>query len=380
MNIKGKHYRTIWSEGESVSVIDQTKLPHRFEVIDWCSVEDAVRGIRTMEVRGAPLIGAAAAYGIALAMKADPSDESLQRAYNLLLRSRPTAVNLRWALDRVSAVLRNCSFLQRREAAYDEARSIADEDSANCSFLGECGLVLLRDLWNRLGQARPVQVLTHCNAGWLAAVDWGTALAPIYKAFDAGIPIHVWVDETRPRNQGASLTAWELANHGVPHTLVADNTGGHLMQHGMVDLCIVGSDRTTSTGDVCNKIGTYLKALAAHDNGVPFYVALPFSTIDWELRDGLKEIPIEERASEEVTHITGKTDTGEVVTVTIAPEGTPAANFAFDVTPARYVTALITDRGICAATAKALGQLRAEGTEYRKQNTENRIEVSRSPI
>jgi methylthioribose-1-phosphate isomerase len=358
MNIEGKHYRTIWSDGESVSVIDQTKLPHKFETIDWRFVEDVARGIRSMEVRGAPLIGAAAAYGVALAMKADPSDDSLQRAYNLLVQARPTAVNLRWALDRISAVLRDLSPMERREAAYDEARSIADEDSANCSLLGEHGLVLLRDLWNRRGQGRPVQVLTHCNAGWLAAVDWGTALAPIYKAFDAGIPIHVWVDETRPRNQGASLTAWELSHHGVPHTLVADNTGGHLMQHGMVDLCIVGSDRTTSAGDVCNKIGTYLKALAAHDNGVPFYVALPFSTIDWELRDGLKEIPIEERASEEVTHISGKTAAGEVVTVAIAPEGTPAANFAFDVTPARYVTALITERGICAATAKALAQLR----------------------
>jgi methylthioribose-1-phosphate isomerase len=374
MNIEGKHYRTIWSEGESVSVIDQTKLPHKFEIIDWSSVEDAARGIRTMEVRGAPLIGAAAAYGIALAMKADPSDESLQRAYNLLVGSRPTAVNLRWALDRVSAVLKNRSPLQRREAAYGEARSIADEDAANCSLLGEHGLVLLRDLWNRLGQERPLQVLTHCNAGWLATVDWGTALAPIYKAFDAGIPIHVWVDETRPRNQGASLTAWELSHHGVPHTLIADNAGGHLMQHGMVDLCIVGSDRTTSAGDVCNKIGTYLKALAAHDNGVPFYVALPFSTIDWELQDGLKEIPIEERASEEVTHITGKTAGGDIVAVMIAPEGTPAANFAFDVTPARYVTALITEKGICAASAKALGQLRSGGDG--KQKTENRIQES----
>jgi methylthioribose-1-phosphate isomerase len=358
MNIEGKHYRTIWSDGESVSVIDQTKLPHKFEIIDWCSVEDAARGIRTMEVRGAPLIGAAAAYGIALAMKADPCDESLQRAYNLLVGSRPTAVNLRWALDRVSAVLKNRSPLQRREAAYGEARSIADEDAANCSLLGEHGLVLLRDLWTRLGQGRPLQVLTHCNAGWLATVDWGTALAPIYKAFDAGIPIHVWVDETRPRNQGASLTAWELSHHGVPHTLIADNAGGHLMQHGMVDLCIVGSDRTTSAGDVCNKIGTYLKALAANDNGVPFYVALPFSTVDWELRDGLKEIPIEERASEEVTHITWKTAGGEIVPVMIAPEGTPAANYAFDVTPARYVTALITEKGICAASGKALAQLR----------------------
>jgi methylthioribose-1-phosphate isomerase len=357
MNIEGKHYRTIWSDGESVFVIDQTKLPHKFDVVAWRGVKDAADGIRSMVVRGAPLIGAAAAYGMALAMKANPSDESIQQAYDLLVRSRPTAVNLRWALDRISGLLKKHSQPERRDAAYHEASSIADEDAENCSLLGEHGLVLLRDLWNRLGQKGPLQVLTHCNAGWLAAVDWGTALAPVYKAFDAGIPIHVWVDETRPRNQGASLTAWELAHHGVPHTLIADNTGGHLMQHGMVDACIVGSDRTTAAGDVCNKIGTYLKALAAHDNGVPFYVALPFSTIDWELQDGLKEIPIEERASEEVTHISGKTAAGEVITVTIAPEGTPAANFAFDVTPARYVTALITERGICPASAKALAQL-----------------------
>ncbi|MEY2614526.1 MAG: methylthioribose-phosphate isomerase, partial [Verrucomicrobiota bacterium] len=341
MRIEGKHYRTIWSDGELVFVIDQTKLPHEFKVVEWLKVEDAAQGIATMVVRGAPLIGAAAAYGMALAMKANPSDQALERGYDLLVRSRPTAVNLRWALDRMSGVLQNLAPSERAAAAYREALRIADEDAENCSLLGEHGLVLLRDAWTRLGQKRPLQVLTHCNAGWLATVDWGTALAPIYKAFDAGIPIHVWVDETRPRNQGASLTAWELGHHGVPHTLVVDNAGGHLMQHGMVDLCIVGSDRTTASGDVCNKIGTYLKALAAHDNGVPFYVALPFSTVDWQLRDGVKEIPIEERSSEEVTDITGKTATGEVVTVKIAPDGSPAANFAFDVTPARYVTGLI---------------------------------------
>jgi methylthioribose-1-phosphate isomerase len=358
MKIGGKNYRTIWSEGESVLVIDQTKLPYQFEVVAWHSVDAAAQGIRSMVVRGAPLIGAAAAYGVALAMKANPSDESLQRAYDLLIQSRPTAVNLRWALDRMSGLLKNLSLAERAAAAGREALSIADEDAENCSLLGEHGLILLREAWNRLGQKRPLQVLTHCNAGWLATVDWGTALAPIYKGFNAGIPIHVWVDETRPRNQGASLTAWELSHHGVPHTLIADNTGGHLMQHGMVDLCIVGSDRTTATGDVCNKIGTYLKALAAHDNGIPFYVALPFSTIDWKLQDGLKEIPIEERSSEEVTRITGKTATGEMVTVSIGPEGTRAANFAFDVTPARYVTALITERGVCAASAKGMAQLR----------------------
>jgi methylthioribose-1-phosphate isomerase len=358
MKIEGSHYRTIWSDGESVFVIDQTKLPHKFEVATWRYAEDADQGIRSMVVRGAPLIGAAGAYGMALAMKANPSDESLKQAYDLLVQSRPTAVNLRWALDRMSGLLRSLDPSKRNEAAYQEALSIADEDAENCSLIGENGLLLLRNIYSRLGQNRTLQVLTHCNAGWLAAVDWGTALAPIYKAFDAGIPIHVWVDETRPRNQGASLTAWELSHHGVPHTLIADNTGGHLMQQGKVDLCIVGSDRTTAAGDVCNKIGTYLKALAAHDNGVPFYVALPFSTIDWDLHDGLKEIPIEERSSEEVTHITGKTAAGEVISVSIAPEGSKAANFAFDVTPARYVTALITERGVCAASVKGLAQLR----------------------
>ncbi|HEY2123464.1 MAG TPA: S-methyl-5-thioribose-1-phosphate isomerase [Chthoniobacterales bacterium] len=358
MKVDGDHYRTIWSDGETVFVINQTKLPHKFEVATWRYVEDAAQGIRSMVVRGAPLIGAAAAYGMALAMRANPSDESLNRAYDLLFQSRPTAVNLRWALDRMSELLKRLSTFERADAAYREALSIADEDAENCSVLGEHGLLLLRDIWNRLGQKRPLQVLTHCNAGWLAAVDWGTALAPIYKAFDAGIPLHVWVDETRPRNQGASLTAWELSHHGVSHTLIADNTGGHLMQHGMVDLCIVGSDRTTAAGDVCNKIGTYLKALAAHDNGVPFYVALPFSTIDWEIRDGLKEIPIEERPSDEVTRIIGKTAAGEVLPVTIAPEGSRAANFAFDVTPARYVTKLITERGVCAASAEGLAELR----------------------
>jgi methylthioribose-1-phosphate isomerase len=357
MKVEGDHYRTIWSDDEVVFVIDQTKLPHKFEVATWHRVEDVAEGIRSMVVRGAPLIGASAAYGMALAMKVDPSNQSLENAYHLLLQSRPTAVNLRWALDRTSGLLKELSPSERREAAFREAHSIADEDAENCSRLGDHGLLLLRDVWNRGERKRPLQVLTHCNAGWLAAVDWGTALAPIYKAFDAGIPIHVWVDETRPRNQGASLTAWELSHHGVPHTLIVDNAGGHLMQHGMVDLCIVGSDRTTAAGDVCNKIGTYLKALAAQDNGVPFYVALPFSTIDWEVQDGLKEIPIEERSQDEVTHITGKTAGGEIITVSIAPEGSRAANFAFDVTPSRYVTALITERGVCPASPKGLARL-----------------------
>jgi methylthioribose-1-phosphate isomerase len=360
VEVDGRHYRTLWlgPDGWSLEVIDQRRLPHQFEVATLRTVADVVHAIVEMQVRGAPLIGVAAAYGICLALRFDPSDAALERASALLLAARPTAVNLRWAILEMRRVLLAAAPSARVDVAYARAARMADDEAAAARALGEQGQRLIDEALVHKGGRVPVNVLTHCNAGWLATVDFGTALAPIYRAHERGIPLHVWVDETRPRNQGASLTAWELAHHGVPHTLVADNTGGHLMQHGMVDLCIVGSDRTTSAGDVCNKIGTYLKALAAHDNGVPFYVALPFSTVDWELRDGLKEIPIEERASEEVTHITGKTAAGDVVTVTIAPEGTPAANFAFDVTPARYVTALITERGICAASAKALAQLR----------------------
>src|ERR1700720_4061082 len=360
MNVDGQPYRTIWLNDDraSVGVIDQTRLPHRFEVVRWRTVEDAAAGIRNMVVRGAPLIGAAAAYGMALAMQDDSGDENLQVAYDTLFRTRPTAVNLRWALDLMRQTLLPCDSAERTGAAYALAVQIADDDVQNCSAIGDRGQALIGQAWEQVSRSRPVNILTHCNAGWLATVDWGTALAPIYKAFNAGIPIHVWVDETRPRNQGASLTAWELSHHGVPHTLIADNTGGHLMQHGMVDLCIVGSDRTTAAGEVCNKIGTYLKALAARDNDVPFYVALPSPTIDFELQDGLKEIPIEERSSDEVTHITGKTVAGEVITVRIAPEDSRAANFAFDVTPARYVTALITERGVCNASTKGLAQLR----------------------
>src|SRR5271157_3131698 len=354
MKVDGDHYRTIWSDGETVFVIDQTKLPHKFEVAAWHYVEDAAQGIRSMVVRGAPLIGAAAAYGMALAMRANPSDESLNRAYDLLVQSRPTAVNLRWALDRMSELLKGFSTFERGDAAYREALSIADEDAKNCSILGEHGLLLLRNIWNHLGQQRPLQVLTHCNAGWLAAVDWGTALAPVYKAFDAGIPIHVFADETRPRNQGASLTAWELGQHGVPHTLIADNTGGHLMQHGMVDIVIVGTDRVTANGDVCNKIGTYLKALAAHDNNVPFYVALPSPTIDFTVADGVAEIPIEERSPDEVATVSGCTADGRIETVRIVPDGSAVANFGFDVTPARLVTGLITERGVIGASRTAL--------------------------
>ena len=358
MKVDGKSYRTIWlgADGTTVQAIDQTLLPHQFVIRDFHTVEDAEKAIRTMIVRGAPLIGAAAAYGIALAMANDPSDANLERAYKVLLASRPTAVNLRWALDDQRALLLPLPPGARREAAYRRAAEICDEDAEICRRIGENGLAEIKRLKPR---GERLEALTHCNAGWLATVDWGTALSPIFHAHNAGIPIHVWVDETRPRNQGASLTAWELAKHGVPHTVIADNAGGHLMQHGKVDFCIVGTDRTTRRGDVCNKIGTYLKALAAHDNGVPFYVGLPYPSIDWTIEDGAK-IPIEERHPHEVSRIAGRTDKGEVVTVDILPEGSPAANPAFDVTPARLVTGLITERGVCAASEAGLLSLYPE--------------------
>jgi methylthioribose-1-phosphate isomerase len=361
VKVDGKPYRTIWlgADGAAVQVIDQTLLPHRFVVRDLRTMEDAETAIRTMIVRGAPLIGAAAAYGMALAMAADPSDEMLARAYTFLLESRPTAVNLRWALDDVRALLAPLPAARRREAAYRRAAEICDEDAEICRRIGENGLGLIRKLQPRDGSGR-INALTHCNAGWLATVDWGTALAPIYQAHNAGIPIHVWVEETRPRNQGASLTAWELGKHGVPHTVIADNAGGHLMQHGQVDFVITGTDRTTRRGDVCNKIGTYLKALAAHDNGVPFYVGLPYPTIDWTIEDGVREIPIEERSAREVTHMTGRTEAGDMTTVQIVPDGSPAANPAFDVTPARLVTALVTERGTCEASEAGLLSLYPE--------------------
>jgi methylthioribose-1-phosphate isomerase len=313
-----------------------------------------------MWVRGAPLIGATAGYGMALAMHGDASDAGLKKAYDDLMATRPTAVNLRWALNEMRVLLAPLSPNQRAEAAYRRAAEIADEDVAICSAIGDNGMPLIAEHWARHGKVRPVNVLTHCNAGWLATVDWGTALAPIYKAHDAGIDVHVWVDETRPRNQGASLTAWELGQHGVPHTVIADNVGGHLMQHGQVDLCITGTDRTAASGDVCNKIGTYLKALAAHDNNVPFYVALPGPTIDWTMHDGVHQIPIEQRSPDEVTRMTGRTDAGEIATVTITPDGSPAANFAFDVTPARLVTGLITERGVAEASESGLKGLYPE--------------------
>ena len=362
MNVDGTPYRTIWlaDDGWAVMIIDQTRLPFDFVTRRLENVSDAAQSIADMWVRGAPLIGATAAYGMALAMHTDPSDQGLSAAYDTLLATRPTAVNLRWALDEMKALLAPLSANQRAEAAYKRAAEISDEDVAICSAIGDHGKPLIAAAWEKAGKARPVNVLTHCNAGWLATVDWGTALAPIYKAHDAGVAVHVWVDETRPRNQGASLTAWELGQHGVPHTVIADNVGGHLMQHGDVDLCITGTDRTTASGDVCNKIGTYLKALAAHDNGVPFYVALPGPTIDWTLHDGVRDIPIEQRSADEVTRMTGRTDGGEITTVTITPDGSPATNYAFDVTPRRLVTGLITERGVAPASADGLRGLYPE--------------------
>jgi methylthioribose-1-phosphate isomerase len=357
MNIAGRPTRTIWlaPDGETVEVLDQTRLPHEVEVRRLTCLADAAEAIRTMVVRGAPLIGVTAAYGMALAMRADASEEGIAQAAATLAATRPTAVNLRWALERVAAALRERGVNDRVAAAYRLAGQMADDDVETCRAIGTHGARLIREAHERTG--RTVNVLTHCNAGWLATVDWGTALAPIYVAHDEGVPVHVWVDETRPRNQGAALTAFELGQHGVAHTIVADNAGGHLMQHGRVDLCIVGSDRTTATGDVANKIGTYLKALAAHDNGVPFYAALPGSTIDWTLADGVAEIPIEERGAREVTHMTGRSETGEIVTVEIASPGSPAANPAFDVTPARLVGGIITERGVAEASREGLAAL-----------------------
>ena len=357
MRIDGRDFRTIWldEDGRSLRVIDQRRLPHRFGTVALASAEAAGRAIADMTVRGAPLIGATAAYGMALACLEDASDAGLERAGAMLQATRPTAVNLRWAVERMRRRLAAAPLGERLDAAFAEAALVADEDVAVCEAIGEHGLELIRAA-ARPGKDR-IDILTHCNAGWLCAVDWGTALAPIYKAHRAGAPVHVWVDETRPRNQGASLTAWELAKEGVPHTVIADNTGGHLMQHGQVDLCIVGTDRTTRTGDVCNKIGTYLKALAAKDNGVPFYVALPSSTVDWRIRDGIAEIPIEQRAGEEVSHISGLDDQGKVRTVRLTPAESPVANYGFDVTPARLVTGLVTERGVCQASEAGLTSL-----------------------
>ena len=356
MKVDGKAMRTIWVEpdGWSVGVIDQTALPHRFTTSRLTTLEEAADAIRTMRIRGAPLIGAAAAYGVCLALRTNASDEALDRAYAMLLATRPTAINLRWALDEMMAALRNQPRAARPAAAYRRAAEICDEDVAINTAIGHNGLPLIEAIAARKRAGERVNVLTHCNAGWLATVDVGTATAPIYLAHDKGLPIHVFADETRPRNQGASLTAWELGRHGVPHTVIADNTGGHLMQHGLVDLVIVGTDRVTRNGDVCNKIGTYLKALAARDNNVPFYVALPSPTIDFEVADGIAEIPIEERSADEMATMTGRTADGRIETVRILPDGSGVANYGFDVTPARLVTGLITERGVIAASPAGL--------------------------
>jgi methylthioribose-1-phosphate isomerase len=355
MKIDGTPYRTLWpsDDGEALVIIDQTKLPHRFETATLANVDEVARAILTMQVRGAPLIGATAAYGLWLALKRDPSEAGLADAIALLARQRPTAVNLRWALEEMRKAVAGLPPEQRAAAAFAKAAAIADDDVETCRRIGEHGLGIIRAIAARKPKGEPVNILTHCNAGWIACVDWGTATSPIYQAHDAGIPVHVWVDETRPRNQGAALTAFELGSHGVPHTIVADNAGGHLMQHGKVDFCIVGTDRVASNGDVANKIGTYLKALAAHDTGVPFYVALPYSTIDWTLASG-RDIPIEERSADEVLKMQGRLADGTVATVEIAAPGSPAANPAFDVTPARLVTGLITERGIAEASREGL--------------------------
>ena len=359
MNVNGKPYRSIWFDARSgtVKIIDQRWLPHEFRVVELTTRDAFAAAIRDMWVRGAPLIGATAAYGIAVQMALDPSDASLARTWTTLHETRPTAINLRWALDDMQNLLTPLKTGDRAEAAMRRAAEICDEDVECNRRIGVNGLEIIREIAAKKKPGETVNILTHCNAGWLATVDWGTATSPIYHANAAGIDIHVWVDETRPRNQGAHLTAWELAGHGVPHHLIVDNAGGHLMQHGQVDVVIVGTDRTTARGDVCNKIGTYLKALAARDNGVPFYVALPSPTIDWTVSDGVAEIPIEERDGEEVTKVWGKLDDGTVAGVRICPDATPAGNPAFDVTPAALVTGLITERGVCKASAPGLARL-----------------------
>ena len=356
MKVNGKPTRSLWLEpdGWAVGVIDQTALPHRLVTARLETLEQAAQAIRAMVIRGAPLIGATAAYGVCLALRADASDDALERAYATLVATRPTAINLKWALDEMVAAVRNRPRAERAAAAYRRAAEIAEQDIAINTAMGRHGLPLIEAIARSKKPGERVNVLTHCNAGWLATVDVGTATAPIYLAHDSGIPIHVFADETRPRNQGASLTAWELGQHGVPHTVIADNTGGHLMQHGLVDIVIVGTDRVTANGDVCNKIGTYLKALAAHDNGVPFYVALPSPTIDFTVADGVAEIPIEERGAEEVATVTGRNADGRIETVRVIPDGSPVANYGFDVTPARLVTGLITERGVIAASRQAL--------------------------
>ena len=368
MKIDGTPYRSVWvdeHDGWSVRILDQTKLPWSVEILRLTTPREVAHAIRTMQVRGAPLIGAVAAYGLALALRNDASTDAMEAEAAMLGATRPTAVNLRWALERMLTVLRNTRAGDRARTAYAEALKIADEDAAQCEAIGDHGLPLIADISSRNGH-EPVNILTHCNAGWLATVDWGTALAPIYKAHDSGIRVHVWVDETRPRNQGAALTAFELGKHGVAHTVISDNAGGHLMQHRKVDLVITGADRVTRTGDAANKIGTYLKALAAHDNGVPFWVAAPSSTVDWEIEDGVRDIPIEERNASEVSTVSGRGMDGKVATVRVMPTDSPAANPAFDVTPHRLVTGLITERGRCAASEEGLAGLFPEQARVRE--------------
>ena len=354
MKIEGKEYRTIWFENNVVKIIDQTKLPHQFIIKDLKTVKDAINAIKVMEVRGAPLIGGTAAYGIALAVQENNDPEFIKKSAEELIQSRPTAINLKWAVDRMMNKLSGINSDQILDIALNEAKEICDEDEKFCENIGINGLKIIEEIYNK--KKDTVNILTHCNAGWLATINWGTATSPIYHAHKKGIPVHVWVDETRPRNQGANLTSYELNEEEIPNTIIADNTGGILMQRGDVDMCIVGTDRTLSNGDVCNKIGTYLKALAAHDNNVPFYVALPSSTIDWEIKEG-KDIPIEERNSEELSHVEGVDENNEIKKVLIYPKKSKAMNLAFDVTPAKYVTGLITEKGISEASTNGLKEL-----------------------
>ena len=354
MKIEGKDYRTIWYENNVVKIIDQTKLPHRFIIKDLKTVKDAINAIKIMEVRGAPLIGGTAAYGLALAIKENSNSEFIKKNAEELIQSRPTAINLKWAVDRMIKKLSGINSDQILDVALNEAKEICDEDEKFCENIGINGLKIIEEIYSK--KKDTVNILTHCNAGWLATINWGTATSPIYHAHKKGIPVHVWVDETRPRNQGANLTSYELNEEEVPNTIIADNTGGILMQRGEVDMCIVGTDRTLSNGDVCNKIGTYLKALAAHDNNVPFYVALPSSTIDWDIKEA-KDIPIEQRNSEELSHVEGVDENNEIKKVLIYPKNSKAMNLAFDVTPAKYVTGLITEKGISEASSAGLKKL-----------------------
>ena len=354
MKIQNKEYRTIWYEENIVKIIDQTKLPHRFVIKDLKTVKDAVNAIKIMEVRGAPLIGGTAAYGMVLAIQENNDLDFIKKSSDELVESRPTAINLKWAVDRMMKKLSGINSDQILDIALKEAKAICDEDEKFCENIGINGLKIIEEIYNKT--KKTVNILTHCNAGWLATINWGTATSPIYHAHQKGIPVHVWVDETRPRNQGANLTSYELNEENIPNTIIADNTGGILMQRGDVDMCIVGTDRTLSNGDVCNKIGTYLKALAAHDNNVPFYVALPSSTIDWEIKEG-KDIPIEERNSEELSHVEGVDENNEIKKVLIYPKKSKAMNLAFDVTPAKYVTGLITEKGISEASSEGLKKL-----------------------